>query len=114
MEMCYDGALVMPKSCAIINEDEMTYVDGGTAANFCKNLKGLWNKTQDMRWALKMGGFSWGYICSLAKASYWYVVGTVAAKFGVTISLVSRSLAVVACLGVAAAATYVWNKRIWY
>lgn len=29
MEMCYDGALVMPKSYALMNEDEMTYVDGG-------------------------------------------------------------------------------------
>ena len=29
MEMCYDGALVMPKNCAIVSEEEMTYVDGG-------------------------------------------------------------------------------------
>ena len=29
MEMCYDGALVMPSSCALMSEDEMTYVDGG-------------------------------------------------------------------------------------
>lgn len=29
MEMCYDGALVMPTNYAIMNEDEMTYVEGG-------------------------------------------------------------------------------------
>lgn len=29
MEMCYDGALVMPSSYAVMNEDEMTYVEGG-------------------------------------------------------------------------------------
>lgn len=29
MEMCYDGALVMPSSYAVMNEEEMTYVDGG-------------------------------------------------------------------------------------
>lgn len=29
MEMCYDGALVMPSSFAMMNEDEMTYVYGG-------------------------------------------------------------------------------------
>lgn len=29
MEMTYDGALVMPKSFAIVAEDEMEYVDGG-------------------------------------------------------------------------------------
>lgn len=29
MEMCYDGALVMPSNYAIMNEDEMTYLEGG-------------------------------------------------------------------------------------
>ena len=29
MEMCYDGALVMPSSYALMSEDEMTYVEGG-------------------------------------------------------------------------------------
>ncbi|MDE6904630.1 MAG: hypothetical protein K2P76_06815 [Lachnospiraceae bacterium] len=29
MEMCYDGALVMPSSYAVMSEDEMTYVEGG-------------------------------------------------------------------------------------
>ncbi|MCQ2464654.1 MAG: hypothetical protein MJ095_03620 [Oscillospiraceae bacterium] len=31
MEMCYDGALVMPNNYAVVNEEEMTYVDGGVA-----------------------------------------------------------------------------------
>lgn len=30
MEMCYDGALVMPSNYAVMREDEMTYVDGGS------------------------------------------------------------------------------------
>lgn len=29
MEMCYDGALVMPKNYVVMNEEEMTYVEGG-------------------------------------------------------------------------------------
>lgn len=29
MEMCYDGALVMPSSYALMDEEEMTYVEGG-------------------------------------------------------------------------------------
>lgn len=29
MEMCYDGALVMPSGYVVMSEDEMTYVDGG-------------------------------------------------------------------------------------
>lgn len=29
MEMCYDGALVMPKNYAVVNNEKMEYVDGG-------------------------------------------------------------------------------------
>ncbi len=31
MEMNYDGVLVMPSSYAVMNEEEMTYVEGGNA-----------------------------------------------------------------------------------
>lgn len=30
MELCYVGGLVMPSSYAMMNEEEMTYVEGGT------------------------------------------------------------------------------------
>lgn len=36
MEMCYDGALVMPKNYAVVSEDEMTYIDGGAMAWYWK------------------------------------------------------------------------------
>lgn len=29
MDMYYDGALVMPSNYAVMNEEEMTYVEGG-------------------------------------------------------------------------------------
>lgn len=32
MDMCYDGTLVMPSSYAMMEEDEMSYVEGGGAA----------------------------------------------------------------------------------
>lgn len=35
MEMCYDGALVLPNNYAMMSDDEMTYVEGGIA---CKTL----------------------------------------------------------------------------
>lgn len=114
MEMCYNGTLVMPKTYAVVSNEEMTYIDGGDAKNFANNLKGLWNKSEIYRHALKAGGFSWGYIGKLAQTSFWYITSTVAAKLGVTISLVSRALAVVAVLGTIAAAVYVYNKRLWY
>ncbi len=34
MEMCYDGALVMPNNYAVVDEEEMTYVDGGSWASY--------------------------------------------------------------------------------
>lgn len=33
MEMCYDGALVMPSSYAVMDEEEMMYVEGGLKLN---------------------------------------------------------------------------------
>ena len=30
MDMCYEGVLVMPSSYAVMNEEEMTYVEGGS------------------------------------------------------------------------------------
>ena len=40
MEMCYNGAMVMPSSYAIISNDEMEYVDGGfyISYNSIKNV----------------------------------------------------------------------------
>lgn len=29
MELCYDGALVMPSNYVVMSEEEMTYVEGG-------------------------------------------------------------------------------------
>lgn len=40
MEMCYDGALVMPMNCVVMDEEEMTYVDGGKRYT---NLTGLFS-----------------------------------------------------------------------
>lgn len=34
MNMCYDGALVMPSSYAIMDEEEMTYVEGGGTTTY--------------------------------------------------------------------------------
>ena len=40
MEMCYDGALVMPNSFALVTEDEMEYIDGGWSGGLV--LQNLW------------------------------------------------------------------------
>lgn len=40
MEMCYDGALVMPSSYAVMDEEEMMYVEGGAyiSADTCNAI----------------------------------------------------------------------------
>ena len=35
MDMCYDGALVLPSSYAVMNEEEMTYLEGGAKKLIC-------------------------------------------------------------------------------
>ena len=41
MEMCYDGALVMPGSYVVMSEEEMTYVEGGKTLTKKQCLNGL-------------------------------------------------------------------------
>ena len=39
MEMTYDGVLVMPNNYVVVNEEEMTYVEGGICiSNFAASL----------------------------------------------------------------------------
>jgi hypothetical protein len=33
MDMCYEGTLVMPSNCVVMDEEEMTYVDGGVISH---------------------------------------------------------------------------------
>lgn len=39
MNMCYEGALVMPSSYAVMNEEEMTYVEGGLGYSWVMRTK---------------------------------------------------------------------------
>lgn len=39
MEMCYDGALVMPSSYAVMDEEEMQYLEGGAVSTSYKTAK---------------------------------------------------------------------------
>ena len=70
MEMCYDGTLVLPSSYAVMDEEEMTYVEGGSAKTFTNNLKGIWNMGVAAQRALRMGGFNYAALLACAKASY--------------------------------------------
>ena len=47
MEICYDGALVMPKNYAVVDEEEMTYVEGGWSNTIYGSLKSLRTSISD-------------------------------------------------------------------
>ena len=66
MEMCYDGALVMPSSYAVMDEEEMMYVEGSWSFKYSglKNICGipvgayftLSGTVSDMAWIAAAGG----------------------------------------------------------
>lgn len=62
MEMCYEGALVMPSSYAVMNEDEMMYVEGGKAI---RQSYAFLNKV-----------YTLGYAAGLKKALRWTKIST--------------------------------------
>ena len=90
MEMCYDGALVMPSSYAVMDSDEMTYVEGGSAKD----------------WAV-------GITCSLIANAIWAI-----GKYAVTTGKVKVALTACATAakavwaGITSAAAFVWNTPI--
>lgn len=91
MEMCYDGALMMPSSYAVMNEDEMTYVEGGMA---------WWQKTAIIIGAAAVAGAltaalvsgqiwaaAWICKCTFAEAVKALGVSGVATVIGVALSV---------------------------
>lgn len=40
MELCYDGALVLPSSYAVMDEEEMCYTEGGIAVTTVATIVG--------------------------------------------------------------------------
>lgn len=52
MKMCYDGTIELPSICVTMNEEEMTYVDGGSIN--LGMLKTFTDKSYCMYWAIKL------------------------------------------------------------
>lgn len=57
MEMCYDGALVMPSSYAVMSEDEMMYLEGG--------IKTYWKTTaSEAEYNLRVNAAFYGLVAT--------------------------------------------------
>lgn len=116
MEMCYNGALMMPSSYAMMDEEEMMYVDGGWSGSvFAANLKGAYNNYKTAKKALLAGGLTLGAIAKTASStvtaiymSYGAAItGTAAAIGGFVVGLIVG-------VGISAGVTYLGNNRVWY
>lgn len=88
MEMTYSGAMVMPANFAVVDEEEMTYLDGGG-----------WMED------IVIGVFS-ALIYDAGKWAFQKVAGTAAAK--AVITSVIKGASVLWAL-VKAAVVFVWN-----
>lgn len=116
MDMCYDGTLVMPSSYAVMDEEEMTYVEGGFSDYiFRNNLKGAYQSCKAASQALKMGGLSWGVICKSAFTS----VSSIMTYYGITINTVALCIGgiiaeIVTAVALVAGINYIGNHRVWY
>ena len=93
--MCYDGALVMPSSYAVMNEEEMTYVEGGwSGKTFARNLAGCLTIVSGLGYMLEKCGINVvGKCIATIYSSYWQACAKIAYKMysiGLKIATVSR------------------------
>lgn len=114
MEMCYDGALVMPSKFVVIDQEEMSYIDGGDAKMLSKNLLGIWDKSTPVRFALKQIGYTRTILASAAS----YALTAAVAKFGLGVlkvgAVVGGAVGAALVVGAAVGVAYLWNNRVFY
>jgi hypothetical protein len=65
--MTYDGALVMPRNCVRMTEDEMTYVEGGGLGKHWYNSVGAVGIALDVVIAVVSGGIAYASLTTLRK-----------------------------------------------
>ena len=121
MEMCYDGTLVMPSSYTLMDEEEMTYVEGGSLDTLKANLRGIysvvvswmskWMAGATIGQALARAGLSWSAIGRMAGSYSRLAAKVVGIISAVTKWLGAHAWLVGAVAGVAGF-TLLWNVRI--
>lgn len=83
MELCYDGALVMPKNFVAVNDNEMEYVTGGWSWNTLgKSLKNLYNRWSFASAALRGSGLTLGTIAKVMAGTATYLYAKIATTLG--------------------------------
>ncbi len=92
MVMAYDGALVMPSNYAVMEQEEMTYVDGGSYNMDCsKRFLSKYNCNFTASWLVSTGRVTGMTSTAVAKEIFAHVYSyynyvQVAAVFGVAVA----------------------------
>jgi len=101
--------LTLPANYVEVAEDEMMYLDGGTATNFYNNMKALLRNSL----IKKISGMP--SLAAIGKMTYSAAMIKFPALMGKIASLTGNPAVIaVAVIGAAAAAAALWNKRIFY
>lgn len=123
MEMCYEGALAMPSSYAVMKEEEMTYVEGGAwsvkkvwynivgAAGQWGVFKWICNNVSikgKSVWAWAVQGVNW------AKNTAVSYLAAFCARVGIEMSTVSKLLGVIVGVSTAYAVYYLGTHKVFY
>lgn len=90
MEMCYDGALVMPSSYALMNEDEMMYVEGGSLRSIAESILcglvscAIWEYRKSIVSATVKGVIrAYGWISALVSSAAKWAIANPAVAAGI-------------------------------
>lgn len=112
MELCYDGALVMPSNFVPVESDEMEYIGGGWSASVLENnVIGLLGKGGSR--ALSV--ISWGMVSAMAEYTYAAACVQFGYRIVSVVSMVGGIIAgVIAALAVTAAVLYLGDNRVFY
>lgn len=114
MDMCYDGALVMPSNYAVMDEEEMMYVDGGMSAkDIALNLLisvvgGIIGTKLTKYCTLAIFKSALQYCAGAAKVVWAAVANAVGWIWNTPVALACVSVAVGAAVGIMG--TYCWYK----
>ncbi|MBE5964287.1 MAG: hypothetical protein E7252_05050 [Lachnospira sp.] len=86
--MCYDGALVMPSSYAVMSEEEMTYVEGGGWSTY-KGMEAIMGITAMIGCSAAFMGISKSIVASMVATAATGIglLATIALAGGLSLSL---------------------------
>lgn len=117
MEMCYDGALVMPSNYVEMHEDEMIYTDGGWSSTvFANNIRGAIRKFSEVSRIIRISsGLGVGYyakLCAMSAKSIITVYGATISKAAWIVGGVVAGI--IATAAISTGIYYLGNNRCWY